>query len=427
MNKGIIVAIIAVAAIIAIWAVRPPDAPDEHAQAPTAGKLHGVNLETKTIRIGALNDESGAAAAIGKPFAVGKRILVKAVNSGDSDLLPEGWRLELIERDHGYNPQHSVQAYNELKDRVLFIATSFGTPNTLPLRRNLERDGLMAFPASLSSEMAEHEYTPPLGTPYKNEAMRAMDWAVEHAGGAENVVAGIVYQQDDYGADGVAGWNAAAEHHGVEVVSSQAVAPGQTDYTAVVSALREAGANYILLTTLPSATGPILGTAAQLQFMPVWVGNTPAWIDRFFDSSVIPAAVFTNYYWATSLPYWGEDVEGMDEMITAYEQYGKDMSPQDYYILASYVQGLIQLEALRRAIDSGDLTREGYKNALQSLDNWTAGELMQPVNMSVFPYETGTEVRILKPIMADAGWEVVADYAEPLADSEDNEQAALDE
>ncbi len=106
----------------------------------------GVDVEKKVIKIGALNDESGPAAAIGKPFAIGKRLVAKVAG----EMLPKGWSVELVERDHGYNPQKSVQAYNELKDEVLFIATSFGTPNTLPLRPMLARDKMMAFPASLT-------------------------------------------------------------------------------------------------------------------------------------------------------------------------------------------------------------------------------------------------------------------------------------
>ncbi|MFB6374056.1 MAG: ABC transporter substrate-binding protein, partial [Bradymonadaceae bacterium] len=253
----------------------------------------GVDYENKTIHVGALNDESGAAAAIGKPFAVGKRILVERVNSPETDLLPGNWTLKLHEEDHGYNPSKAVQAYKKLRDDVLFFATSFGTPNTLPLRKFLKKDNVIAFPASLSSKMAAHEYTPPLAPSYKLVAMRAMDFAVQKAGSADKVKAGIVYQKDDYGQDGLVGWKQAAEAHGVEIVAEQTVAAGQKDVTAPVKALKDAGANYVLLTVLPSSTGPILGTAGQLDYTPTWIGNTPAWIDKFFaQKGPLPAKAF---------------------------------------------------------------------------------------------------------------------------------------
>lgn len=416
-NVVIGIVVLLVLGVAYVMLQRGGDEAAQQEQAAPAAAAPGVDAQNKIVRIGALNDESGPAAAIGKPYALGKRLLAMNVNGGNSGLLPDGWKIELVEKDHGYNPQHAVQAYNEIKDQVLFIGTSFGTPNTLPLRSMLEADNLVAFPASLSSKMAEHKYTPPLGTPYSAEAMRAMDWVVEKAGGADKVQAGIVYQQDDYGLDGLEGWKKAAEFHGVKVVSEQTVAPGQTDYTAVVTALKQAGANYILLTTLPSATGPILGTAAQLQFMPVWVGNTPAWIDGFFNPKVIPAAVFTNYYWATGLPTWGEvGVEGMAAFLKVYETHGSHINaPQDFYVLASYAQGVLQLEALKKAIEAGDVTRASYLKQLQSLKGATAGGLVQPVDLTKFPYETSITARILKPDMAAKKWTVEAGFAAPKA------------
>ncbi|MGH8482093.1 MAG: ABC transporter substrate-binding protein, partial [Nevskiaceae bacterium] len=172
---------------------------DREGRAPGAP---GVDLANKTISIGILNDESGPVAAIGRPWGVGLRVLAAQINAGGSGILPEGWKVKLVERDHGYNPQRSVQLFNEIRDEVLFIGTSMGTPNTLPLRPLLERNRIVAFPASLSSKMAEFEYTPPIGPSYKLEVLRALDWMVQQAGGADKVRLGLVYQQDDYGADG---------------------------------------------------------------------------------------------------------------------------------------------------------------------------------------------------------------------------------
>jgi len=369
----------------------------------------GVDVAKKVIRIGALNDESGPAAAIGKPFAVGKRLVAEVVNSGATNLLPKGWTVALVEKDHGYNPQKSVQAYKAIKEDVLFIGTSFGTPNTLPLMSKLERDGIVAFPASLSSKMAANRYTPPLGPSYEVEAHRAMDWVIKSAGGAANVKAGIVYQQDDYGLDGKRGWEAAAKHHGVEIVASQTVSPSQKSLTGVVAGLKAKGATHILVTVLPGTTGPLLGTAAKMKYMPVWIGNTPAWIDVFFSPKVIPPAVFTNFYLMSGMPYWGEDVPGMKEFI---ESAGKETKPNSY-ILLSYVQGLIQLEAAKRAIENRDITRAGYLKALSSIKKWDAGGMLQSINLSDVPYSTGTRTRVLKPVMDKATWKVVAPFATP--------------
>jgi ABC-type branched-subunit amino acid transport system substrate-binding protein len=81
----------------------------------------GVDLKTKTVSIGLLSDESGPAAVVGRPYAWGKRILATEINAGGSGLLPEGWKVELVERDYAYNPQRAVQLFNEIRDQVLFF------------------------------------------------------------------------------------------------------------------------------------------------------------------------------------------------------------------------------------------------------------------------------------------------------------------
>ncbi|MBR58584.1 MAG: hypothetical protein CMH54_11245 [Myxococcales bacterium] len=386
--------------------------PEPKADGPLKSDF-GVDLAKKVITIGALNDESGPAAVIGKPYASGKRLLVRQVNAGGSGFLPDGWSLQLVERDHGYNPQKSVQAFNEIKDDVLFIGTSFGTPNTLPLRDALTRDGLVAFPASLSSKMAEHTYTPPAGPSYEIEAMGAMDFIVKLAKDASAVKAAVIYQQDDYGLDGLKGFKRAAATHGVSIVAEQTVVPGQKDFVAVVSALKDKGATHILLVVLPSATGLILGTAAQMKYMPVWVGATPTWIDPFFSPKVIPSAVFSRFYWMSSLPVWGEPVPGMDTFVQAFQKHGADLGRPDFYLLVSYLQGRIELEAARVAIEAGDITRKGYLKALQGLSEWNADGMMQSVDLTSNPYVTGTKVRVLRPIFDKTTWTVASGYATP--------------
>ena len=305
---------------------------------------------------------------------------------------------------------------NEIRDQALFIGTSFGTPNTLPLRPLLARHDIVAFPASLSSKMAEFEHTPPIGPSYKIEVMRALDWIAAQAGGAGQVKLGIVYQQDDYGADGRDAVAEAAPKLGLKVVSEQTYAPGQPDYTAVVAALKDSGATHVMLTTLPSATAPILGVAAQLDYRPVWVGNSPSWIDRYFDAKVVPPAIFQNYHWVSSFTFWGEDVPLMKPFIAAYEKFGRELGPPDYYILASYAVGLVEMQALSRCIASGEITRDGFLKALRALKDYdTYGATPQPLDFTRFPYVPGIQTRILKPDLEKKTWTSVAGWAEPKA------------
>ena len=103
----------------------------------------------------------------------------------------------------------------------------------------------------------------------------------------------------------------------------------------------------------------------------------------------------------------------MDKFLKAWDAY-KAKHPKarpDFYILLSYVHGLVQLEGVKRAIEGGDITRAGFLKALAGIENWTAGGMVQALNLSAFPYQTGSHTRILKPVMDKASWKVVAGYA----------------
>ncbi|HUH05672.1 MAG TPA: hypothetical protein VML75_26945, partial [Kofleriaceae bacterium] len=151
------------------------------------------------------------------------------------------------------------------------------------------------------------------------------------------------------------------------------------------------------------------------KYMPIWIGQTPAWVDAFFAHPNLPAVAFTNFYWVMGLPYWGEELPGMDKFLAAWEQHGKGMGNPDFYVLASYVQGLVQMEILRRTIESGDLTRAGFMKQMHSIDGWNAGGLSQPVSLKKVPFQTSTRTRVLKPDFANKSWTVAehGDYAEP--------------
>ncbi len=379
----------------------------------------GVDLQNKVLYVGALNDESGPAAAFGRPFALGNRITVHQINTGQSDLLPEGWRVRLVERDHGYNPQRAIDAFEETRQRVLFYVSVFGTPNIQPLQPYLDEHGIVAFPTSSGSFLADHRYTPPTGPSNRAEAARGLDWIVEREGGAENVTISLVYQQDDYGHDGRGGLIDAAEHYGIEIASSHGYNPAATSFSEIVEGLVAADADYVFMASLPGATGAIVaGTAAQ-GYMPTWVSTAPAWSGTFFEPGRIPNAetIFEEFYFVTGLPIWGEDEPFVREFMSAFEEYTRGRVPPDPYILVAYIYAQVPYEAFSRALAAGDVTRGGYLRALQSIDDVDFdGALPEPLDLSRFPYITSTQTRVMRPLpgdMTDPQFEEVAGYARP--------------
>jgi hypothetical protein len=106
----------------------------------------------------------------------------------------------------------------------------------------------------------------------------------------------------------------------------------------------------------------------------------------------------------------------MAKFLEAYRTHGESQSTPDYYLLASYAQGVLAVEIVRRAIEAGDVTRAGLLAQLQTIDGFDGHGLTQPIDLSKFPpYVTSTRTRVMKPDFAKKSWSTVGEFASPLA------------
>jgi ABC-type branched-subunit amino acid transport system substrate-binding protein len=367
-----ILAVAAVAATsLALGACGTGDAEETSGGSAAKGSIKsgpGVDAAAKTIRVGDLGALSGPAAALGKPVAAGHQAYFDALNArGGID----GWTVELAIEDTGYQPQQHVQAFNALKGDVA-ILNSFGSPTTKAIQPQFQRESLVTVPASFDSIWGADPTVAPVGTPYSIDVANALDYVTE--GGTKPLKVGIVYQNDEYGADGLRGFDAAKETLGFTDAGRQSYKPGDTDFTAQVQKLKAAGAEAVVVTALPSATGPIVGTAATLGFTPQWILQGPSYVEQLITedgtakakatpvAEALTGAIVTSF----SAPWGTDDAPGMKQLIADQEEFAPDQTPSIYFSLA-YSQGKVVEEILRKAIRSGDLTREGILSAKENL------------------------------------------------------------
>jgi ABC-type branched-subunit amino acid transport system substrate-binding protein len=377
------VAAVAVASL-ALGACGTGDA-DEDADRTAAGSGSikvgpGVDAEAKTIRIGDLNALSGPAAALGSPVAAGHKAYFDALNArGGID----GWKIDLAVEDTGYQPQQHVQAFNQLKGDIA-ILNSFGSPTTKAIQPQFQREKLVTIPASFDSIWGTDPTVAPVGTPYSIDVANALDYVTD--GGAKPRKIGIIYQNDEYGTDGLRGFDAAKQALGFTDAGRQPYKPGDSDFTAQVQKLKAAGADTVVVTALPSATGPIVGTAATLGFTPQWILQGPSYIEQLITedgtakgkptpvAAALKGAIVTSF----SAPWGSEDSPGMERLLSDQKQYAPDQTPSIYFALA-YSQGKVAEQILRKAIAAGDLTREGILAAKENLGEVDLGGITPAV------------------------------------------------
>jgi hypothetical protein len=109
----------------------------------------------------------------------------------------------------------------------------------------------------------------------------------------------------------------------------------------------------------------------------------------------------------------------MARFIEAYEAYGEGAS-QDSYIMTGYLFGSVGIEAVRRAIEAGDPTREGLLDALHTISDWDVNGIYIPIDLSTVPYDASRMVRVARPLMDQRTWEVASEYAPPQSDATAN-------
>jgi ABC-type branched-subunit amino acid transport system substrate-binding protein len=355
----------------------------------TSGKLQagpGIDVATKTIRIGDISALTGPAAPLGNAVAAGHRAYFDALNArGGID----GWKVKLTVKDSGYKPQEHVQLFNQLQSSVA-ILNSFGSPTTKAIQTQVDQQKLVTFPASFDSLWGTDSVMAPVGAPYSVDIANVLDYYTNS--GAKKPKIGIVYQNDEYGADGLRGFKAAKSALGFADAGEQSFNAGDTSFTAQVQKLKAAGADAVVVTALPSATGPIVGTAATLGFKPQWILQGPAFLEQLITkdgnvgspptpvAAVLKGALVTSF----AAPWGDHSSPGMKQLVADHDRYSSGLPPSIYFTLA-YAQGQVQAAILRKAIASGNLTRTGILTAKENLGTVDLGGIAPSISYEPQP------------------------------------------
>jgi ABC-type branched-subunit amino acid transport system substrate-binding protein len=356
-----------VAAVLALAVAGCGGAADNNASSGSSkggGPKTGPGFDGKTIKLGILTPLSGPVAVIGNPLTAGNEVYFDYINKEKGGIAGK-YQIELEQADTQYKPDRTVQQYNRVKPNVAMFAQVLGTAPTLAVVPQLTRDKVMASPASLDAFWVREPNLLPIGGPYQIQAINALDYYVNKADGKGKNVCSMI-QDDAYGEAGQQGVDFAAEKLGFKVVTTQRFKAGDKDVTGQVQRLQSSKCDAVFLVATPTDAGTIWGTAAKLGYAPRWIGQSPSWIDELGTSPLAPYLKKTTWIAAEGTE-WGDDsVQGMKDMVARVKKYKPDQQP-DYYFAFGYNQARAVTALLEKAVELGDLSREGIMKASEQL------------------------------------------------------------
>lgn len=362
MRSRSILCLLAATSVVtaAAGAVSAGSAPVDPAEVET-----GPGVDDAEIRVGLLNDFSGPIASIGTPSAVGAEVYFEYYNAEFGGVC--GRDVVAVRADTKYDTQIAVQEYRAIKDDIAMITQLLGTGGVLALANDIARDGITTLAGTLAAEVIPLDHIYVYQTPFELEAVNGISWAAENHEGDGPLQVGVIYQGDAYGEEGLAAVEHAVAELGddvVQLVATASYSPSDEDFTSHVQKMRDAGAELVWLHDTPRQTAAILGVAAQqgydAQFMSTYSGFASALVEPLGE-------LLNNLLIVNSSASYGDEGEEMDALVAAVEQYAPDQ-PADNSLVIGWLSGMVTVQALERACEMGDLSREGIAAAMVGLE-----------------------------------------------------------
>ncbi|WP_030778413.1 ABC transporter substrate-binding protein [Streptomyces sp. NRRL S-920] len=357
----------ALAALLALTACSSKAKDGDDGDRSAGGVRTGQGISGKTINLGVLTDMTGVYATLGKSVTQAQQLYVDQTNK-DGGIC--GHKLKLTVRDHGYDPQKAVAAYTELEPKVLGFAQFIGSPFVAAVKQRVDADKGLVLPQAWSANLLGSPYIRVIGSTYDLETINAIDFLMKEKGLKRGDKLGHVYFEGDYGESALKGSRHMAEKAGLSVVE-QKIKPTDNDMTAQVSALRKAGVKGIVISAGPRQAASLVGVAAAGRFDVPVIGNNSAFAPQLLATQSGPA-LQKNYYVASPTLPIGAETAAARKLVADYKKaHPKDSL--DNGVVAGWTAASVFGEALKKACETKDLTRDGVGKALLTLDDFDSG------------------------------------------------------
>ena len=330
---------------------------------PAAPAQEGVT-DTEII-LGSHSDLSGSVAIWGVGSINGARMRFEEANEAGG---VHGRQIRFIVEDTGYQIPRAIQAANKLinRDRVFAMVLNLGTPtNNAVLTQQLKAGIPNMFPLTGARSMVEpyHDLKFAQRGIYYDEIRAGVKYFLEEGGRKEPCV---IYQDTDYGQEILEGAEDQLREMNRELVGVSAHKPTESEFTASIIRLRNAGCDVVFMGTIHRDTILILETARKMNFDVTFVGNNAAYGQVIAEQE---SGSGEGYHAFVHMAKLYRD-DNLDERVLDWWNRYEARFGQEPGIPAmeGYRAGDLVVTALESA--GPDLTREKFLNAVESITDY---------------------------------------------------------
>jgi ABC-type branched-subunit amino acid transport system substrate-binding protein len=335
-----------------------------------------VNEGNGCIYLGVISDlTTGPFAPLGVPLTQAQEDFWATVNAAGGI---DGWDVVITAEntiDAHYDGAETAEGAVALSDRVLGLAQSLGTPQTLAALTTFVEGDIVVAPATWFSGWAFTSVDQGLimesGAPYCLEAMNGMEalYGLREDAGLTPFTWALVAFPGDYGGDYGAGAKIAAAQLGLgdpvaEILQIPVSFGGSVAET--VATLAGAQPDVIVMVTGPTEMAQIAGGLFGAGFQTFQIlGAGPTWNVALKANTDLMPLLEAAYIGTTPWAGWDTDTDGHAAMRAAAEATGQ--GPSGSYV-AGWTWQYPWLSLLTEAIASGDLTRANVAALAAELD-----------------------------------------------------------
>jgi len=304
------------------------------------------------VKIGNVEPLSGPSASVGQQGKNAREMAVEEINAAGGIKSLGGAKLQLIYADSKSDPNVGVTETERLinTDKVHIVTGCWNSGVTYPATAVAERYGIpFVVPVSVRDTITERGFKYVFRIAAKDSWWTRDQFTflkdMKDEFGTELKTVAFVYENGDWGTGFAAQWKTLAEEAGYEVVLDEPYPSAATDLTPVVTKIRRAKPDVLLLTSNAADAVLITNTLADYKVSPkVVLGSGGGHADPTFISGTSDNARFM-----FDIVEWETDVNkpGAKETNDKYKaKYGSNLTGE---AVDAYVAIYVIADALERA------------------------------------------------------------------------------